>query len=242
MIAIGGQKINLRLRYYPAEIEASIPALQRLAHQVDPPFVIAAKDLGETTKAEETTPFEPPDRGKNHRSFADAGAPSGFRKLYELGRLLLPNHQPFPCREKSKGLNDFSGHPPNPVFNSTAPSLSRFLAVSPFGNFTNKVKEHVVPRHIKDCTSPDVGETEPHPYHPSWPEKCSGQTRPDFSYHSKDDDYNVWPLPIEPTMLPTSFHSGPKRTSLIGGSLRVTPTLNTDRHEARLMEISRFLS
>lgn len=194
LIGNWGKKITSDFDITLAEVERAIPRMQRLGTKLIRIMSYAQEPWGEDQQEEER--FRR--LREIHARFADAGLQAihencmnwgGFSAEYTL-RLV----------EEVPGLK-LVFDTANPVFQLDRSKPEPFPWQDPL-EFYNKVKEHVVHVHIKDCTNPPDGETEPAKY--TLPDDGQGKVR-EILTALKADGYTGG-LAIEPHVA-TVFHA-----------------------------------
>ena len=194
LIGNWGKKITSDFDITLAEIERAIPRMQRLDTKLIRIMSYAQEPWGNDQQEEE--------RFRRLREiyarFADAGLQAVHENCMNWGGF-SPDHT-LRLVEEVPGLK-LIFDTANPVFQLDRSKPEPFPWQDPL-EFYNKVKEHVVHVHIKDCINPGVGETEPTQY--TLPGE--GQAKVvEILRALKDDDYNGG-LAIEPHVA-TVFHS-----------------------------------
>ena len=194
LIGNWGKKITSDFDITLAEIERAIPRMQRLDTKLIRIMSYAQEPWGNDQQEEER--FRR--LREIHARFADAGLQAVHENCMNWGGF-SPDHT-LRLVEEVPGLK-LIFDTANPVFQLDRSKPEPFPWQDPL-EFYNKVKEHVVHVHIKDCASPGVGETEPTQY--TLPGE--GQAKVvEILRALKDNDYNGG-LAIEPHVA-TVFHS-----------------------------------
>ncbi|MDA7507502.1 sugar phosphate isomerase/epimerase [Akkermansiaceae bacterium] len=194
LIGNWGKKTTSDFDITLAEIERAIPRMQRLDTKLIRIMSYAQEPWGNDQQEEER--FRR--LREIHARFADAGLQAVHENCMNWGGF-SPDHT-LRLVEEVPGLK-LIFDTANPVFQLDRSKPEPFPWQDPL-EFYNKVKEHVVHVHIKDCTNPGVGETEPTQY--TLPGE--GQAKVvEILRALKDDDYNGG-LAIEPHVA-TVFHS-----------------------------------
>lgn len=194
LIGNWGKKITSDFDITLAEIERAIPRMQRLDTKLIRIMSYAQEPWGNDQQEEER--FRR--LREIHARFADAGLQAVHENCMNWGGF-SPDHT-LRLVEEVPGLK-LIFDTANPVFQLDRSKPEPFPWQDPLG-FYNKVKEHVVHVHIKDCTNPGMGETEPTQY--TLPGE--GQAKVvEILRALKDNDYNGG-LAIEPHVA-TVFHS-----------------------------------
>ena len=194
LIGNWGKKITSDFDITLAEIERAIPRMQLLDTKLIRIMSYAQEPWGNDQQEEER--FRR--LREIHARFADAGLQAVHENCMNWGGF-SPDHT-LRLVEEVPGLK-LIFDTANPVFQLDRSNPEPFPWQDPL-EFYNKVKEHVVHVHIKDCTNPGVGETEPTQY--TLP--GVGQAKVvEILRALKDDDYNGG-LAIEPHVA-TVFHS-----------------------------------
>ena len=139
-----------------AEINRAIPRMQRLGTGLIRIMSYAQEPWGNNQQEEER--FRR--LREIHARFADAGLQAVHENCMNWGGF-SPDHT-LRLVEEVPGLK-LIFDTANPVFQLDRSKPEPFPWQDPL-EFYNKVKEHVVNVHIKDCTNPLVGETEPTKY------------------------------------------------------------------------------
>ena len=194
LIGNWGKKITSDFDITLAEIERAIPRMQRLDTKLIRIMSYAQEPWGNDQQEEE--------RFRRLREiyarFADAGLQAVHENCMNWGGF-SPDHT-LRLVEEVPGLK-LIFDTANPVFQLDRSKPEPFPWQDPL-EFYNKVKEHVVHVHIKDCTNPGMGETEPTQY--TLPGEGQAQVVK-ILRALKDNDYNGG-LAIEPHVA-TVFHS-----------------------------------
>ncbi|MDA7496847.1 sugar phosphate isomerase/epimerase, partial [Akkermansiaceae bacterium] len=194
LIGNWGKKITSDFDITLAEIERAIPRMQRLDTKLIRIMSYAQEPWGNDQQEEER--FRR--LREIHARFADAGLQAVHENCMNWGGF-SPDHT-LRLVEEVPGLK-LIFDTANPVFQLDRSKPEPFPWQDPL-EFYNKVKEHVVHVHIKDCTNPGMGETEPTQY--TLPGE--GQAKVvEILRALKDNDYNGG-LAIEPHVA-TVFHS-----------------------------------
>ena len=156
LIGNWGKKITSDFDITLAEIERAIPRMQRLDTKLIRIMSYAQEPWGNDQQEEE--------RFRRLREiyarFADAGLQAVHENCMNWGGF-SPDHT-LRLVEEVPGLK-LIFDTANPVFQLDRSKPEPFPWQDPL-EFYNKVKEHVVHVHIKDCTNPLVGESEPTKY------------------------------------------------------------------------------
>ena len=194
LIGNWGKKITSDFDITLAEIERAIPRMQRLDTKLIRIMSYAQEPWGNDQQEEER--FRR--LREIHARFADAGLQAVHENCMNWGGF-SPDHT-LRLVEEVPGLK-LIFDTANPVFQLDRSKPEPFPWQDPL-EFYNKVKAHVVHVHIKDCTNPGMGETEPTQY--TLPGE--GQAKVvEILRALKDNDYNGG-LAIEPHVA-TVFHS-----------------------------------
>jgi sugar phosphate isomerase/epimerase len=153
LIGNWGKKITSNFDITLAEIDRAIPRMQRLGTGLIRIMSYAQEAWGNNQQEEER--FRR--LREIHARFADAGLQAVHENCMNWGGF-SPDHT-LRLVEEVPGLK-LIFDTANPVFQLDRSKPEPFPWQDPL-EFYNKVKEHVVHVHIKDCTNPLVGETEP---------------------------------------------------------------------------------
>jgi len=156
LIGNWGKKISSDFEITLAEVERAIPRMQRLGTKLIRIMSYAQEPWG-------TDQFEE-ERFRRlreiHARFADAGLQAIHENCMNWGGFSAEHT--LRLVEEVPGLK-LVFDTANPVFQLDRSKPEPFPWQDPL-EFYNKVKEHVVHVHIKDCTNPPAGETEPAKY------------------------------------------------------------------------------
>ena len=156
LIGNWGKKITSNFDITLAEINRAIPRMQRLGTGLIRIMSYAQEPWGNNQQEEER--FRR--LREIHARFADAGLQAVHENCMNWGG--FPPAHTLPLAAERAGLK-LIFDTANPVFQLDRSKPEPFPWQDPL-EFYNKVKEHVVHVHIKDCTNPLVGETEPTKY------------------------------------------------------------------------------
>lgn len=213
LIGNWGKKITSDFDITLAEIERAIPRMQRLNTKLIRIMSYAQEPWGNDQQEEER--FRR--LREIHTRFADAGLQAVHENCMNWGGF-SPDHT-LRLVEEVPGLK-LIFDTANPVFQLDRSKSEPFPWQDPL-EFYNKVKEHVVHIHIKDC--PDPAWARPNP--PNTPFLAKVRHRSSrFSEHSKMMTTTV-ALPLSHMLQLSSTR--PKGKNLIGSSVTI-PMLNTD--------------
>ncbi len=194
LIGNWGKKITSDFDITLAEVERAIPRMQRLGTKLIRIMSYAQELWGEDQQEEER--FRR--LREIHTRFADAGLQAIHENCMNWGGFSAEHT--LRLVEEVPGLK-LVFDTANPVFQLDRAKPEPFPWQDPL-EFYNKVKEHVVHVHIKDCTNPPAGETEPEKY--TLPGDGQGKVR-EILTTLKDDGYTGG-LAIEPHVA-TVFHA-----------------------------------
>lgn len=197
LIGNWGKKITSDFQITLDEISRAIPRMQRLGTKLIRVMSYAQEPWGEDQHEEER--FRR--LREIHARFADAGLQAIHENCMNWGGF-SPDHT-LRLVEEVPGLK-LVFDTANPVFQldrSKPRADGSFPWQDPL-EFYQKVKEHVVHVHIKDCTNPPAGETEPEKY--TLPGEGQGKVR-EILAALKADGYDGG-LAIEPHVA-TVFHA-----------------------------------
>ena len=156
LIGNWGKSITTDFDITLAEIERAIPRMQRLGTKLIRIMSYAQEPWGQDQQEEER--FRR--LREIHTRFADAGLQAAHENCMNWGG--------FSAEHTLKLVENVPGlklifDTANPVFQKDRSKAEPFPWQDPL-EFYEKVKEHVVHVHIKDCTNPPEGETEPEKY------------------------------------------------------------------------------
>ena len=194
LIGNWGKKITSNFDITLAEIERAIPRMQRLGTELIRIMSYAQEPWGKDQQEEER--FRR--LREIHARFSDAGLQAVHENCMNWGGF-SPDHS-LRLIEEVPGLK-LIFDTANPVFQLDRSKPEPFPWQDPL-EFYQKVREHVVHVHIKDCTNPVAGETEPTQY--TLPGKGQAKVL-EILRALKRDGYNGG-LAIEPHVA-TVFHS-----------------------------------
>lgn len=197
LIGNWGKKITSDFDVTLAEIERAIPRMQRLGTKLIRVMSYAQEPWGDDQQEEER--FRR--LREIHSRFSDAGLQAIHENCMNWGGF-SPDHT-LRLVDEVPGLK-LVFDTANPVFQmdrSKPEEDGSFPWQDPL-EFYQKVREHVVHIHIKDCTNPPAGETEPAEY--TLPGEGQGKVR-EILTALKDDGYTGG-LAIEPHVA-TVFHA-----------------------------------
>ena len=156
LIGNWGKKITSDFQITLNEIERAIPRMQRLDTKLIRVMSFAQEPWGQNQHEEER--FRR--LREIHARFADAGLQAIHENCMNWGGF-SPDHT-LRLVEEVPGLK-LVFDTANPVFQLDRSKSEPFSWPDPL-EFSQKVKEHVVHVHIKDCTNPPTGDTEPAKY------------------------------------------------------------------------------
>ena len=194
LIGNWGKKITSDFDITIAEVERAIPRMQRLGTKLIRIMSYAQELWSEDQQEEER--FRR--LREIHARFADAGLQAIHENCMNWGGFSAEHT--LRLVEEVPGLK-LVFDTANPVFQLDRAKPEPFPWQDPL-EFYNKVKEHVVHVHIKDCTNPPASETEPAKY--TLPGDGQGKVR-EILTALKDDGYTGG-LAIEPHVA-TVFHA-----------------------------------
>jgi len=194
LIGNWGKKITSDFDITIAEVERAIPRMQRLGTKLIRIMSYAQELWSEDQQEEER--FRR--LREIHARFADAGLQAIHENCMNWGGFSAEHT--LRLVEEVPGLK-LVFDTANPVFQLDRAKPEPFPWQDPL-EFYNKVKEHVVHVHIKDCTNPPAGETEPAKY--TLPGDGQGKVR-EILTALKDHGYTGG-LAIEPHVA-TVFHA-----------------------------------
>ncbi|MDG1672072.1 MAG: sugar phosphate isomerase/epimerase [Akkermansiaceae bacterium] len=194
LIGNWGKKITSDFDITLAEVERAIPRMQRLGTKLIRIMSYAQEPWGENQQEEER--FRR--LREIHARFADAGLQAIHENCMNWGGFSAEHT--LRLVEKIPGLK-LVFDTANPVFQFDRSKPEPFPWQDPL-EFYSKVKEHVVHVHIKDCTNPPAGETEPAKY--TLPGDGQGKVH-EILTALRDDGYTGG-LAIEPHVA-TVFHA-----------------------------------
>ena len=194
LIGNWGKKITSDFDITLAEVERAIPRMQRLGTKLIRIMSYAQEPWGEDQQEEER--FRR--LREIHARFADAGLQAIHENCMNWGGFSAEHT--LRLVEEVPGLK-LVFDTANPVFQLDRAKPGPSPWQDPL-EFYNKVKEHVVHVHIKDCTNPPAGEIEPAKY--TLPGDGQGKVR-EILTALKDDGYTGG-LAIEPHVA-TVFHA-----------------------------------
>ena len=194
LIGNWGKNISTDFDITLAEVERAIPRMQRLGTKLIRIMSYAQEPWGaDQNEAERFRRLR-----EIHSRFADAGLQAIHENCMNWGGF-SPEHTLRLVEEVPELKLVFDTA--NPVFQLDRSKAEPFPWQDPL-EFYQKVKEHVVHVHIKDCTNPPAGETEPAKY--TLPGDGQGKVREILSA-LKADGY-AGGLAIEPHVA-TVFHA-----------------------------------
>lgn len=194
LIGNWGKSIETDFKITLAEIERAIPRMQRLGTKLIRVMSYAQNPWGEDqNEAERFRRLR-----EIHARFSDAGLQAIHENCMNWGGFSADHTMRLV--EEVPGLK-LVFDTANPVFQLDRSKAEPFPWQDPL-EFYQKVKEHVVHVHIKDCTNPPAGETEPAEY--TLPGDGQGKVR-EILTELKNDGYTGG-LAIEPHVA-TVFHA-----------------------------------
>ena len=156
LIGNWGKSITTDFDITLAEIERAIPRMQRLGTKLIRIMSYAQEPWGQDQQEEER--FRR--LREIHTRFADAGLQAAHENCMNWGGLSAEHT--LKLVKNVPGLK-LIFDTANPVFQKDRSKAEPFPWQDPL-EFYERVKEHVVHVHIKDCTNPPEGETEPEKY------------------------------------------------------------------------------